>query len=442
MEENLNKELLDFIAKSPTAWHAVETLARRLREAGYREIFEEERWTLEPGERCFVRRNGSSLIAFRVPEGRPAGFMLMAAHADSPSFRIKELETVGAAGLYAQLNVERYGGMLMASWLDRPLSVAGRVVVRDGERLAVRLVDLRRDVAMIPNLAIHMDRGQNEGKNYDPKTDLLPLIGSEANGPRFRALVAEAAGTTKEDLVSAELQLYPRMAGTVWGVEEEFVSAPRLDDLQCVFACAQGFLQAKPSESVPVLVVFDNEEVGSSTRQGAGAGFLADTLARAAESLGIGPDEYRSLLARSFLVSADNAHAVHPNHPEYADRVDRPKLNGGVVIKANANQRYTTDAVSAAVFSELCCRAGVPTQRYTNRADLPGGSTLGNISLSQVAVRSVDIGLPQLAMHSCYETAGAKDTAFLVRAAAHFFSSTLAVQKESFALLDGKESEA
>jgi aspartyl aminopeptidase len=329
--------------------------------------------------------------------------------------------------------------MLMASWLDRPLSVAGRVVVRDGEKLVTRLVNLERDLALIPNLAIHMDRGQNEGKNYDPKTDLLPLIGSEASAGSFRRLVAENAGVDDADLVSAELQLYPRTAGTVWGAEEEYISSPRLDDLQCVFACAEGFLHAGEGESVPVLAVFDNEEVGSSTRQGAGSGFLADTLARVAESLGLGGvNDYRRLLARSFLVSADNAHAVHPNHPEYADRVDRPVLNGGVVIKANANQRYTTDAVSAAVFSERCRRAGVPTQRYTNRADLPGGSTLGNISLSQVAVRSVDIGLPQLAMHSCYETAGARDTAYLVTAAQRFFESSLRIEAESVALQDGR----
>ena len=438
MEENMNRELLDFIAASPTAWHAVENLARRLREAGCRELYEEKDWELRPGERCFVRRNGSSLIAFRVPTGCPAGFMLMAAHADSPSFRLKELETLGVAGLYAQLNVERYGGMLMASWLDRPLSVAGRVVVRDGESLVTRLVNLERDLALIPNLAIHMDRSQNEGKNYDPKTDLLPLIGSEASAERFRRLVAESVGVAEADIVSAELQLYPRTPGTVWGVESEYISAPRLDDLQCVFGCAEGFLRAGESGSIPVLTVFDNEEVGSATRQGAGSGFLADTLERVAESLGLEGERYRRLLAQSFLVSADNAHAVHPNHPEYADRVDRPQLNGGVVIKANANQRYTTDAVSAAVFAEICRRAGVPTQRYTNRADLPGGSTLGCISLGQVAVRSVDIGLAQLAMHSCYETAGARDTAYLVSAAQRFFGSSLLVEDERFRILDGK----
>ena len=439
MEHSVNQELLDFIDASPTAWHAVETLARMLTSAGCRELREYEDWSLCPGERVFVRRNGSALIAFRVPEAGFPGFMLMAAHADSPCFKLKELKTVDAAGLYAQLNVERYGGMLMAPWLDRPLSAAGRVVVREGEALATRLVDLKRDLFLIPNLAIHMDRGANENKSYDMKTDMLPLAGSAGSGKGLAALVAASAGVREEELVSAELQLYPRTPGTVWGLEGEYLSAPRLDDLQCVFACARGFLQAGRGESAPVLCVFDNEEVGSGTKQGADSDILSDTLLRLCACLGLDGAAYRRRLAQSFLVSADNAHAVHPNHPEYADKSDRPEMNKGVVVKFNAGQRYTSDAVSAAVFEEICRRAGVPTQRYTNRADLAGGSTLGRISSAHVSVDSVDIGLAQLAMHSCYETAGAKDTAWLIRAAARFFASSLRRDERGVRILDGEE---
>ena len=440
MEHNVNQELLDFIAASPTAWHAVENLAGMLTSAGCRELREYEDWALQPGERVFVRRNGSALIAFRVPEADFPGFMLMAAHADSPCFKLKELKTVSAAGLYAQLSVERYGGMLMAPWLDRPLSAAGRVVVREGDRMVPRLVDLKKDLFLIPNVAIHMDRGANENKSYDMKTDLLPLAGSVESGKRLPALVAESVGAREEDIVSAELQLYPRTPGTVWGLEEEYLSSPRLDDLQCAFACTQGFLRAGKGESAPVLCVFDNEEVGSGTKQGADSDFLADTLLRLCAALGLDEAACRRRLAQSFMVSADNAHAVHPNHPEYADKSDRPEMNKGIVVKFNASQRYTSDAVSAAVFEEICRRAGVPTQRFTNRADLAGGSTLGNISTSHVSIDTVDIGLAQLAMHSCYETAGTKDTAYLIRAAARFFASSLRRDGTGIRIVDGGES--
>jgi len=419
--DQVNRELLSFIAASPTAWHAVEQLRQRLLREGYTELREEEPWELCCPGRYFTCRNGSSLAAFRLTGTAFPGFLIMAAHSDAPAFRIKENSAVEAAGLYTQLNVEGYGGMLCASWMDRPLSAAGRVVVREEGRLVTRLVDLDRDLLLIPNVAIHMDREANDGKKYQANVDMLPLLGTARSAKDFDALVAEAAGVKPEDLLSKELNLYPRTPGTVWGAEEEFVSSPRLDDLQCVFACAEGFLRAQEGPSVPVLCVFDNEEVGSGTRQGADSSFLEDVLCRVGEALGRGGSRLRETLAQSFLVSADNAHAVHPNHPEHADRNDRPQLNGGVVIKYNANQRYTTDAVSAAVFGEICRRAGVPVQRFTNRADKPGGSTLGHISAAHVSVSSVDVGLAQLAMHSAYETAGARDTDHLIRAAAAFY---------------------
>ena len=435
MDKTVNRSLLEYIAASPTAWHAAENLAVRLRNEAYTELREREEWTLQPGGRYFVRRGGSSVIAFRLPTVPFHGFMIMAGHTDSPSFQVKESPETSAAGLYVRLSVEKYGGMLCAPWMDRPLSVAGRVCIRQGERIVTKLVRLDRDLLMIPNLAIHMDRAFNDGKKYDPNVDMLPLFGSSETAGSFRRLVAEAAGAAEEDLISTELLLYPRTPGTVWGMEEEYISAPRLDDLQCVFGCLEGFLQAEEAESVPVFCAFDNEEVGSGTLQGADSSFLEDTVYRICEALGLSAGSCRQHLAESFLVSADNAHAVHPNHPEYADRNDRPEMNGGVVIKVNANKRYSTDAVSAAVFSEICRRAQVPVQRFSNRADLAGGSTLGHISLAHVSVETVDIGLAQLAMHSPYETAGARDTAYLIRAAREFYSSWLVQDGEELGIL-------
>ena len=435
MNNSINRSLLDFIAQCPTAWHTAEKLASRLQKEGYQELLERDDWKLETSGKYFVRRNGSSLVAFRLPRTDFRGFMLMVSHSDSPSFKVKENSGAPSAGIYSRLGVEKYGGMICAPWMDRPLSAAGRVCVREAGQIRTKLINLDRDLALIPNLAIHMDRTVNDGKKYDPNVDMLPLLGScEAEGS-FEKLVAEAAGVPEEDVLSTELLLYPRTPGTIWGGKEEYISAPRLDDMQCVYGCLEGFLQAADSESVPVYCALDSEEVGSRTWQGADSSFLDDTLLRICESVGQGASGFRQRLAESFLVSADNAHAVHPNHPEYADRSDRPEMNKGIVIKYNSNKRYSTDATSAAVFTEICFRAGVPVQHFSNRADIQGGSTLGYINISHVSVNTVDIGLAQLAMHSPYETAGAQDTAYLIRAAKEFYSSTLASDADGIRIL-------
>ena len=432
MERNWNEKLLAFIASSPTTFHVCANLAARLKEEGYEELREQDAWALRSGGKYYVRRNGSSLIAFRVPEGELAGFLMMAAHADSPSFKIKEHAAVPTAGMYTRLNVEKYGGMICASWLDRPLSVAGRAAVRENGRIRMKLVNVDRDLLLIPHVAIHMDRSINDGKKYDPNIDMLPLFGDAEAAGKFDALIAETLGVPGEDLVASDLFLYVREPGTVWGAAGEYLSSPRLDGQQCVFSCCEGFLSAETGESAPVFCAFDNEEVGSDTKQGAGATFLQDVLARLSEGRGA---DLRRCLASSFMVSVDNAHAVHPNHPEYADRNDRPEMNKGVVIKYNANQRYTTDAVSAAAFMDLCGRSGIPVQQFTNRADLRGGSTLGHISTSQVSVDSLDVGLAQLAMHSAYETAGTADTGHMIRAAAAFFGSRFVREEDGISLL-------
>ena len=431
--ENINRELLDFIEKSPTAWHAAANVAAELERAGYIRLCEEEDWQIKAPGKYYAVRNGSAVIALNLPEGAD-GFLIMAAHDDSPSFRVKDTGEEKTLGLYSRLAVERYGGMLCSTWLDRPLSLAGRVAVREEGGVTMRLVNIDRDLLVIPNLAIHMDRSANEGKNFNVNVDMIPLLGSAESKTGLNALIAGELGVKEEDIVSRELNLYPRTPGTVWGAENEFISAPRLDDLQCAFGCLQGFLQADKPKKATVLCVFDNEEVGSGTRQGADSGFLDDMLSRAWHAIGRTDAQYRAALANSFMVSADNAHAIHPNHPEFADRSERPVMNGGVVIKFNASMSYTTDGLSAAVFSELCRAAEVPVQRYANRPDLRGGSTLGHISLAHVSVPTLDIGLAQLAMHSSYETAGAKDTEYLIRAARAFYESGYRVSGERILL--------
>ena len=419
MEQEVNRRLLDFLDASPSCYHAVDNLTRRLEAEGYERLREVEPWTLRTGGKYYVVRGDSSLAAFRVPGGVPAGFMLAAAHSDSPTYKVREEAEVLSAGNCVRLAVEPYGGMIARSWLDRPLSVAGRLVVRREGGIATQLVNVDRDLLVIPSVAIHLDREVNQGTALKANTDLLPLLGCGTERGRFRALLAEAAGVPEEDILSTELFLYPRAAAVLLGAEGEFVASPRLDDLQCVFGCLEGFLAAKEGGSVPVLCVFNNEEVGSGTRQGADSTFLTDVLERISTALG---RDWRLMAVNSFLVSADNAHAVHPAHPELSDGAERPVLNGGVVLKYNAGQKYTTDAVSGAVFREVCRAADVPVQRYSNRADLPGGSTLGNISSAHLSIPSVDIGLPQLAMHAAYEVAGSRDTALLVRAMAEYFS--------------------
>ena len=415
------EKLLAFIRKSPTAFHAVDTMRKTLADQGFQELSEKDYWKLTPGGRYMVTRNNSALIAFSIPEDAPRRFHIMASHSDSPTFKIKENPEITVEKAYVKLNVEKYGGMLMFPWFDRPLSVAGRVIVSEGGEIREKLIDIDRDLLMIPSLAIHMNREVNSGYSYNPQKDLLPLYGTAGTEETFSKTLAEAAGVREEEILSHDLFLYSRTRGAVWGAEKEFISAGRLDDLQCAFASMEGLLSGEKKKSIAVHCVMDNEEVGSGTKQGAASTFLKDTLLRINSGLGRTYEEYLMSLADSFMISADNAHALHPNYTDMADPVNRPLLNKGIVIKYNANQKYCTDAVSAARFKELCNRAEVPYQTFVNRSDMAGGSTLGNISNTQVPVNTVDIGLPQLAMHSPYETAGVKDTLSLVKAAELFF---------------------
>lgn len=419
------KEMLEFIEKSPTAYQAVANLKEVFAELGFRECKETDRWELEPGEGYYVDRNGSALIAFRLPRSdAPRGFHISAAHADSPTFKIKESPEMAVEGAYLKLNTEKYGGMILSTWLDRPLSVAGRVVVRGKNGIETRLVNIEKDLLVIPSVAIHMNRDAGKAAEFNPQTDMLPLCADCSDGKKGNVLmkrIAKAAGVKQDDILGHDLFLYVRDRGRVLGDGGEFVLSPRLDDLQCVYASAKGFAESVPGSYVNVCAVFDNEEVGSGTKQGANSTFLEDVLWRIGESMGLGRSAVLQLIAGSFLISADNAHAVHPNHPEKADPTNRPYLNQGIVIKFQGSQKYATDAVSAARMRDICERAKVPCQTYANRSDIAGGSTLGNISTAHVSVSSVDIGLPQLAMHSAVETAGVKDTKYAVDAFKVFF---------------------
>lgn len=424
MKKTLAKELLQFIEKSPSTYHVIANVRARLLASGYEELEENARWNLRHGGKYFLTRGGTSLISFRVPEGSARGFMLTASHSDSPCFKLKE-NPERVSGAYLQLSTEKYGGMLMAPWFDRPLSVAGRVLV-DGENgIETRLVDLDRDLLVIPNLAIHMNRAANDGVKLLPNVDTLPLFGAAAEKGKLMKLVAENAGCTEEQILGHDLTLYVRQPGVIFGADEEFLASPKLDDLSCVFASLEGFLGAKQAQNIPVLCVLDNEEVGSTTRQGAASTLLRDTLRRVTESLGMTAGHLSRMLDESFLLSCDNAHAQHPNHPEYSDPGNCPYVNEGVVLKFNANQRYATSGVAAAIYRKLCQRASARVQVYANRSDLPGGSTLGSIASTLVPVEMADIGLAQLAMHSCYETAGVSDVLDLVNICRTLFESGL-----------------
>lgn len=419
--------VIDFIASSPTVFHAAENIALRLSNEGFERLFEGEDWTNEkirPGGRYFTVRNGSSLIAFKVGSDEQTGLNIYSAHCDSPMFKLKPSPELEAKGGYIRLNAEIYGGIAQSTWLDRPLSIAGRIVVNTPSGVKTLNVNLKDLTVVIPSVALHLTR-QGPDSALNPQVDLIPLLGSQkAKGGLSRA-IALASGVKPKDIISSELYVYNRTKGEIWGEDGEFFSSPRLDDMQCAYAGLQGFLNGGSEKRISMYCAFDNEEVGSSTKQGANSDFLTGTVERLCRALG---KDRHALLANSFCVSADNSHAIHPSHPELSDPVNAPVMNGGVVIKHAARQSYATDAVSAAVFSKICRAAGVPVQTYANRSDIRGGGTLGNISATRVSVPTVDIGLAQLAMHSCYETAGSMDALYLERAVSAFFSTELEVR--------------
>jgi len=422
--KEISKEMLDFIKKCPSVFHAVEAIKEELKSDGFAELGEGKKWNLEKGKKYFVTRNYSSIIAFKVGEDLcDYSFNIVASHGDSPSFKIKDNYKI-ESGKYIQLNTEKYGGMIYSTWFDRPLSAAGRVILKNDNGIETRLVNIDKDLVVIPNVAIHMNKEVNSSMKYNEQVDLLPLYGSlKDGGDNFMDVVAKYSDVEKECILSTDLFLYNRMEPSIWGINDEFISSSKLDNLQCAYATLKGFIKGNNSKSINVYCCFDNEEVGSGTKQGAASTFLEDVLKRINSNLGKTSEDYHCALSSSFMVSADNAHAVHPNHPEKSDPTNRVYMNEGIVIKHNAGQKYTTDAVSSAVFQSLCEASGVPFQHYSNRSDMPGGSTLGNIASLNVSINTVDVGIAQLAMHSSYETAGVMDTCYMIKIIEEFFNS-------------------
>ena len=412
--------LLNFIDKSPTCYHVVENVKNRLEEKGFRQLKETQDYELQLGEKYYVVRNDSSVIAFVLPEKKPEGFRLVASHSDFPGFKLKENPEVALDPSYVKFNVEKYGGMILSTWLDRPLSVAGRVVVKEENNLSTRLVDFDKNLCIIPNVAIHFNREMNKGIEYNPQVDMQPLWSCDKEDS-IKQMIAEKLNIEEKQILGSDLFLYNRDKGCFMGKDDVFIGAPRLDDLGCVYTSLEGFLEGKNGNYIPMYCVFDHEEVGSRTRQGADSDFLTNTLSRIVRALNM-ENELPKMLAKSILMSADNAHALHPNHPEKSDAKNAPVLNGGIVIKYHGNQQYTTDAITGACVKDICNENEIPYQVFHNRSDIMGGSTLGNISISHCSIPSADIGLPQLAMHSAFESAGTKDVWNMIQYIKAFYS--------------------
>ena len=417
MEKYVN-ELLNFIESSPSVYHNVHLIKSILKNFNYVELDESKKWELEVNKSYFVVRGGASIIAFKIPANQN-GFNIVASHNDSPSFKVKPNGELNS-GSFKKLNTEPYGGMLISTWFDRPLGIAGRVLVKTSEGISERLVNLSGHNVVIPSLAAHL-KGNN--LEYNLQNDLLPVIGlTNENNTFENQLKKSCVFNDDEEILSHDLFLYNKERGCVVGFDNELIIAPKLDDLECVFSSLEAFLECKPESAIPVCAIFDNEEVGSGSNHGAQSTFLTDVLERICISLNL--DKY-AMYASSMLVSADNAHAVHPAHPEKSDPTNNVHMNKGVVIKYHSAFSYTTEAVSASIFKAICKKAGVNYQDYTNRSDLRGGSTLGRIQLEKLSIKAVDIGLAQLAMHSSVETAGAKDLKEMVLALKEFFSTDI-----------------
>lgn len=430
-EIELATELIDFIYDSPTAFHAVASIKKILDKNGFKELKEENNWNIISNGKYYMTKNDSAIAAFICGDDDIAknGFKIIGCHTDSPTFRIKPYPEIVSEGVYVKLNTEVYGGPILNTWFDRPLSIAGRVVLRSSSPMKprVRLINIRRPILVIPNLAIHMNRDVNSGIEINAQKDTLPLLtmlteGLEKNDYLIN-LLSEELGTSKEEILDFDLFLYEFEKGSIVGLQNEFISSSRLDDLAMAHAGMKALLSNESPQATNILVCFDNEEVGSRTKQGAASPLLASLLERIVISLNGSREEYLRSLSKSFIISADLAHAVHPNHGEKADPVNRPVINEGPVIKISANQSYTSDSISSAVYSELCKDAGVPVQKFVNRSDLKGGSTIGPISSTHLDINSVDIGTPILSMHSIRELGGVRDHLYVLKSFEEFYKA-------------------
>lgn len=419
-------EILSNLSKTPSPFHAVALLRERLLSGGYEEIDERKGKPLVPGKGYFLTRNGSSLIAFFLPASFRPSFRLSMVHLDSPTWKLKPSPVIEREE-GTLLNVEPYGGLIDYTWFDRPLTLAGRLLVKEGKAIVSRLFYVDKDLAVIPSLAIHLNRGVNESAHFDRSRQTLPLFAlGKVDFPSF---LAKEAGVEKDSIRGFDLFLASRAKATLLGENGEFIGSPRLDDLASAYSSFEGFLASRKGLDIPVYAAFDNEEVGSLTRQGANSTFLRDCLSMIAEKASF---SLREAAASSFALSIDNAHATHPNYVEYQDRTSPVRLGGGIVLKHAASESYTTNALSASLVREIAHRVELPLQEFTNRSDLRGGSTLGNLSNSEISILSADIGIPQLAMHSSYEVCASKDVEAMAKFVASFYETSFWVEEDGF----------
>lgn len=426
------RDLMNFLDSSVTMFHAINECEKVLQKSGFTYLPENEKWNINKGK-YYTKRNSSSLIAFDIAEG-DYHFQISAAHSDSPTFKLKDKHIIEANG-YLKLNVEGYGGMINATWLDKPLTLAGRVMVNTDKSIETRLLHIDRDLLIIPNVPIHFNREINKGFAFNNQVDMLPVFSAgNLKEADFDNMLAKELNVEPEAILAKDLYLVNRQKAAVIGFDNELISSGRLDDLECVYTSLRGFVEAENTNHINVFAVFDNEEVGSVTKQGAMSTFLASTLDRLNTALGKSKEEYYTAIAKSMLISCDNAHAVHPNHPELFDVKNRPVLNRGIAIKESANQKYTTDAFSRAILKKILEKKNIPYQTFANRSDIAGGSTLGNLSNTVVSMNAVDIGLPQLAMHSAYETAGAKDVGYAFETLKAFFEANIDIKDDKVAI--------
>lgn len=413
-------ELYNFLNKSVTEYHAAHNIVEILEKNGFTYLDPSTKWNLIPGGNYYTTKDQSSVIAFKMGQiSSSNGFNIVASHLDSPNLKIKPNGVIAKPN-YTSLNTEVYGGPILSTWLDRALSIAGRVFVKTKKGIEVKLVNIDEDLLVIPNVCIHLKKDSD----INPQRDLLPLV-SISKYESVNEILEKKLGLNKDDIVSYDLSIYNRDTAKTIGVDKELFISPRIDNLECAYSTLLGFLESNNPNKINVYAAFNNEEVGSMTKQGAQSTFLKEVLSRIVKD----EEAYYMMLANSFLVSADNAHAVHPNRPDLADPTNQVFMNKGIVIKHNSNQRYTTDALSNAFIKTVFDKANVSYQHYTNRSDQRGGSTLGSISTTQVSIPSVDIGLAQLAMHSALETAGVSDFDQMVKGIKGFFESNLKINQ-------------
>lgn len=425
MANTISKNLLTFIKNSPSPFHSIASIKKILKREGFIELNENLNYDLATNNKYYVVRNDSSIIAFKTPENLDHySFNIVASHSDCPSYKIKPIAELTTDG-YKKLNVEGYGGMLPATWFDRPLSIAGRVIIGNEKKISSKLINFDKNILSLPSVAIHFNR------NADDKitaSDMFPTLSQ--NEHTLKELLAKELNGNIEEIISYDLFVYNHQEGYFWGADEEFISSPKLDDLQCAYTTLMGFIKSENIKNVAVFCCFDNEEVGSTTRQGANSNFLNDTLLKISSSLNMNHTQHLNALANSFMISADNAHAVHPNHPELTDPQNKVYMNKGIVIKYNASQSYTSDAITGAVFTMICKKVNVPYQIFTNKSGSRGGGTLGNISATHVSIPTVDIGIAQLAMHSCCETSGTVDNEYMSKVIKEYYENYLLIDKE------------